>query len=297
MPIKAYGAPLRIGRRGSIVADPLRNGASPFLRWAGSKRWLVPLLKEIAPEGFGSYYEPFIGSGAVFFALARGHESHLSDTLLPLVNCYQQVQLNPGAVAQIAQSWDTDRETFYTIRGKAYDDPIHAAAQFIYLNKLCFNGLYRVNQRGIFNVPYGRPKSTNIVSESQLISASQSLASATITDADFEEALSQCSRGDLVYLDPPYVAGHRSNGFADYNAKIFSWDDQRRLAEAFRELSSRGVQVILSNADHPTVRDLYDGFFTKSIERYSSMSARSRHRGNSAEVLVLSRALSGYGAR
>ncbi|KZE94859.1 Modification methylase DpnIIA [Agromyces sp. NDB4Y10] len=272
------------------MAD-LQVSTVPFLRWAGSKRWLLAALTDLLPKGFGHYYEPFVGSGAVFFSIAEGQPATLSDTVEPLISCYRQVQLNPDAVYDRIQDWETDRESYYTIRSTTFADPVDSAAQFIYLNKLCFNGLYRVNQQGKFNVPYGRPKSGIVATRENLNAASRALHQARLQTGDFEQALENCAEGDLVYLDPPYVAGHRSNGFVDYNARIFRWEDQRRLASVVRKLNDRGVFVLLSNADHPSVRELYDGFVMQSAVRYSSMSARSSMRGPSAELLVLSDAL------
>jgi DNA adenine methylase len=269
------------------------DSVAPFLRWAGSKRWFVPILRKHIPQEFGSYYEPFLGSGSAFFAVAEGHASYLSDTIPGLVNCYVQVRDQPEEVAAIAQSWDTDSATYYEVRAAhAETNLTRNAARFIYLNKLCFNGLYRENGRGQFNVPYGRPKSTNVVSVSNLLGVSTRLRNqVTIDELDFEERLKTSESGDFVYLDPPYVAGHRTNGFADYNAKIFSWDDQRRLAAVFQELDRRGVYVIQTNADHATVRELYDGAFSQPISRYSSMAARSTLRGASSELLIVGDAL------
>lgn len=263
------------------------EAVQPFLRWAGSKRWLTDQVATLAPESFGDYHEPFLGSGAIYFSL-QPTKAFLSDALAPLIDCYREVKRSPTAVAAAASSWATDKETYYSIRRRVFDDPVTSAAKFIYLNKLCFNGLYRENQRGEFNVPYGRPNSSRVLFEKQLETTAIALQGATISHADFEESLDRTQAGDLVYLDPPYVAGHRTNGFVDYNAKIFSWEDQRRLALSFRRLSDLGVHVIMSNADHATVRELYRGFKMKSVARYSSMSAKSSLRGNSAELIIVS---------
>ncbi|MEV7135738.1 Dam family site-specific DNA-(adenine-N6)-methyltransferase [Arthrobacter sp. NPDC093128] len=276
-----------------MVEEPNSDIATPFLRWAGSKRWLLPSLREMIPSDFGTYYEPFLGSGAVFFQVADGHSANLSDAIAPLISCYETVRDEPETVATLASGWKTDADTYYSVRAADFsDDPIRAAARFIYLNKLCFNGLYRENQSGKFNVPYGRPKSPNVADASQLLAVANRLtAGVQLKVCDFEVALSTCGAGDLVYLDPPYVSGHRSNGFVDYNAKIFSWDDQRRLASVFRELDSRGVFVIQSNADHPSVRELYEGYEFRTASRYSSMAAKADKRGKSNELLILSGSL------
>jgi DNA adenine methylase len=272
------------------MTQTVQGGPSPFLRWAGSKRWLVRRVRSFLPVEFNDYYEPFLGSGAMFFDIGDGHAAYLSDTIAPLVSTYKAVRLQHERVHQIASSWATDSDTYYQIRAKRYVSEHYAAARFIYLNRLCFNGLYRENRAGHFNVPYGRPRSTNtITSLDQLAACAKRLESAETKVLDFEKATSRCKPGDLVYLDPPYVAGHRSNGFVDYNARIFDWRDQRRLADTVHDLDSRGVYVILTNADHESVRELYDGFTIVSVERYSSMSSRFTTRGHSAELIVLGR--------
>jgi DNA adenine methylase len=266
--------------------------AAPFLRWAGSKRWLVPRIREMFPDTFGRYFEPFLGSGAIFFACAGSRVSHLSDTISPLINCYQQVRDHPLAVAQVSQKWLVDAPTYYEVRSTQDEDPVRQAARFIYLNKTCFNGLYRENQNGEFNVPFGRPKSSNILDHENLMRASELLQSpgTIIKVCDFEDSLKDCSEGDVVYIDPPYVAGHRQNGFVDYNAKLFGWEDQRRLASVCRDLHKRGASVIVSNASHESVRRLFTnpGFQLLEVSRYSSMAARSGKRGNSTELLIFS---------
>jgi DNA adenine methylase len=248
------------------------------------------------PKEFGAYFEPFLGSGSAFFAIADDHEAYLSDTISPLVNCFIEVRDNPALVAEIAQGWGTDSASYYDVRAGVFDgDPTRAAAQFIYLNKLCFNGLYRVNQLGRFNVPFGRPKNSNVADALQLEAASVRLSKdVTITVGDFEDTLKSSKEGDFVYLDPPYVAGHRSESFADYNAKIFSWDDQKRLADLFRQLDARGVFVVQSNADHAAVRALYPKFEHRSVSRYSSMSGSAASRGVSSELVVVGNTLRKY---
>lgn len=274
---------------------------APFLRWAGSKRWLAARIQAILPDTYGRYYEPFLGSAAIYLACATGHSATLSDTIDPLINCYLQVRDHPEEVGRLAATWSVDSESFYEVRSAEYGDPVRRAAQFIYLNKTCFNGLYRENQRGGFNVPFGRPKTSNVVDEANLVEVSARLRTpgTVIAAQDFEQSLSDCCEGDFVYLDPPYVAGHRQNGFVDYNAKLFSWEDQRRLAQVCVSLSQRGVHVVMSNADHSSVRGLFDDqhFEVLEVSRYSSMAARSGRRGVSDELLIVTRELAGRAVR
>lgn len=265
----------------------------PFLRWAGSKRWLLPHLRQLAPSKFNAYYEPFLGSASAYFDLAADHEAHLSDTIYPLISCYETVRDFPEHVFGHICEWQTDPDTYYSVRALDFrNDLLRSAAQFIYLNKLCFNGLYRQNQAGKFNVPYGRPRNSNVIGLDHLVAVSERLTEdAQLKVCDFEVALTNCAEGDFVYLDPPYASQSRSAAFVDYNSKIFSWDDQIRLARVFRELDDRGVSVMMSNADHPSIRDLFSGFDIRRVSRYSSMAASSAKRGRSTELLVVSRAM------
>ncbi|MDI6909819.1 Dam family site-specific DNA-(adenine-N6)-methyltransferase [Nocardioides sp.] len=262
----------------------------PFLRWAGSKRWLAARIKSILPAEFGDYYEPFLGSGSVFFALGLdGNRCVLSDSLSPLINCFEQVRDQPSAVHEAVANWGCDRESYYAIRGLKPTDDATRAAQFIYLNRLCFNGLYRVNRDGGFNVPYGRPRFERIFSKpNELHAPSKRLNGTRIHRTDFVSATERATQGDLVYLDPPYVAGHRNNGFVDYNARVFRWEDQRRLSELCDSLTARGVMVIVSNADHPSIRELYGSHYRiESLNRFSSMSGNAGARGVSQELLIV----------
>lgn len=270
-----------------VVTAP--NRARPFLKWAGSKRWLVERILDLVPPEFGDYHEPFVGSASVFFALhAPGRHHYLSDSIEPLVNCYQQVALAPDDVIATADSWHGDRDTYYVVRALKDLDDIGRAARFIYLNRLCFNGLYRENSSGQFNVPYGRPNSTRIIHDEQLMRrvADVLRTDVTITTQDFASSLERIKVGDFVYLDPPYIAGHKTNGFVDYNAKVFRWEDQHRLRDFVGAISSRGAYFILSNANHPSIRDLYSDYGHQTVARFSSMSARAGTRGSSDELLV-----------
>lgn len=274
-----------------LAVDDAAVALAPFLRWAGSKRWLVPTLAGLIPPKFNNYYEPFLGSATVFFNFAYGHQSYLSDIIKPLIDTYVAVRDHPSDVAALAESWGTDSESYYSVRGRvAPSGSVEAAARFLYLNKLCFNGLYRENGSGRFNVPYGRPRATNrVVNLGDLKECSTRLRDRVhLQSCDFEKALLRCEERDLVYLDPPYVAGHRSNGFVDYNAKIFNWEDQERLADVFHSLDEKGVYVIQTNADHPTLRELYKGYSCLSVSRHSSMSGKSGGRGISQELVILS---------
>ena len=240
------------------------------------------------PPTIDRYFEPFLGAGSVYFNVPCHVEAKISDVISPLIECFRMVRDDPVAVHQAIGKWSVDREAYYRVRSMTSDDAATSAAQFIYLNKTAYNGLYRVNQSGSFNVPFGRPKTSNIVGLDDLLEASRILGERTSIDLrDFRDALSECAAGDFVYLDPPYVAGHRLNGFVDYNSKLFTWRDQEDLAKEFARLDSLGAYVVLSNADHESIRRLYDGFEIRSVSRKSTMAARGAARCESTEILVV----------
>lgn len=268
----------------------LGPSARPFLRWAGSKRWLTPLLRQVELPPSGTYYEPFLGSGAVYFALAVGHRSHLSDVLSPLINCYTQVRDDAELVGKIASQWDTTRDAYYEVRAEDFsDDPVRSAARFLYLNRLCFNALYRENRNGKFNVPYGRPRETNeVVDLPTLRAAGESLtrAETTLAAEDFEAALDRCTEGDFAFVDPPYALSKTRQSFSEYHSSLFSWEDQIRLSACVRRAANRGAKIIVTNVSDPAVRELYRGLAIQTLSRHSSMSGSRGGRRNNLELLV-----------
>lgn len=262
--------------------------ATPFLRWAGAKRAMVPNLLRAVPAEYNRYVEPFLGSGALFFAL-EPKRAVLNDSLAPLVETYLAVRDDPAAVHAHVSEWRVDKESYYEVRSQSPKDRAARAARFIYLNKTCWNGLYRVNLRGEFNVPFGRPKSSNIVSQQTLEACSAALKRCeSVGTGDFEQVLADCTPGDLVFLDPPYVTGHNNNGFIEYNEKLFTWNDQCRLAREVRRLRNLGAHVIVTNADHDAIRELYDGFELTSLTRHSTLAGDSSHRRKVSELVITS---------
>ncbi len=259
-----------------------------FLKWAGGKRWLTPLIKDRLPE-YKTYYEPFVGSGCLFFAL-EPPKSVLSDTNPDLINCYKQVKRHCDTVIKILKRLQVDKDTYYKIRDHSYSkaDYIKRAAYFIYLNKTCWNGLYRVNNKGNFNVPSGNlTKDKLVYQEEHLRQASRLLKNSKIVCADFEDVVKDAQKEDLVYFDPPYVTSHLKNGFIKYNSKLFSQIDELRLSKYAASLSNRGAYVIVSNAAHPMIKELYDGqFYKNEISRFSGIAADPARRESFLELLV-----------
>jgi DNA adenine methylase len=271
------------------AADSLSHTPRSFLRWAGSKRGLLKHVIDALPESYDTYYEPFLGSGALFFLL-RPTRAVLGDSCAELIDAYHAVRDNPNAVLRYLADWRPDPDLYYEIRDNRSIGRLKRAAEFLYLNRTCWNGLYRVNSAGEFNVPYGMPKTDFIVDAENLRSCSKLLAKRriSIACADFEETLQRAGKGDLVFLDPPYVTGHNNNGFIDYNETLFSWSDQERLAAVAHRLARRGAHVIVTNAKHDDVVALYGGFMTRDFERPSTLASNVTFRRSVREVVLWS---------
>lgn len=275
-----------------LVNVEIKGGSSairipPLIKWPGGKSGIFNSIIPHLPVAPKVYFEPFLGGGAVFFAL-RPKRSWLSDTNEELINLYRQVRDAPDDLIEILRTFENSEEAYYEVRSKTFRSPLKRAARLMYLTTLSFNGIHRVNLQGQFNVPYGYKTHLNPCDENRIRAASLALASARIDVADFEAATRSASAGDLVYFDPPYTVAHAHNGFVKYNERIFSWADQVRLATHARALIGRGCDVVISNADHPSVRGLYEGFSAKTIERFSRIAASSVHRKAITEMLFYS---------
>lgn len=260
----------------------------PFLKWAGGKQWLAQALAKELGNLRGSYYEPFVGGGSVFFALAPT-SAVLSDVNDELMRTYRIVQELPKQLIARLRRFRFTSDDYYRIRASRPRTPIGEAARFIYLNRTCWNGLFRVNRNGEFNVPPGKFKyDPDFVGASRILSAHRALREAFLRTGDFEVIAENAVKGDLVYLDPPYSVMHSSNGFLRYNEGIFSWEDQKRLAGFARRLSKRGVRVVVSNAAHSSIKELYRGFDCRLIHRRSLLAADCAKRQPVTECLFLS---------
>jgi DNA adenine methylase len=239
-----------------------------------------------APQEFGTYYEPFLGSGALFFSLRPG-KAVLSDVIEPLIETYRTIRRTPAAVFKSTLQWEVSREAFYEVRKMSPLEmtEVDRAARFLYLNKTAWNGLYRVNRAGQFNVPFGMPKSSRIVTQQQLEDAACHLAFADLTVADYLSIIRGAQPNDFVFVDPPYASAETSRSFTHYNSTLFSWQDQVTLAGVCRELADRGVHIVVTNADKSEIRDLYDDFYVGSIARQSTLAGSSKHRRRTTELV------------
>ena len=278
--------PRRLLRRSNEEYLTGRSGVDPFLKWAGGKRWALSELLSHVPKQFNRYVEPFLGGASLFFGL-RPTQAILSDMNSDLINAYVQVRDFPVEL----QRWlvwleqHHSSEFYYQVRERSKGGPFWRALRFIYLNRTCWNGLYRVNLRGQFNVPIGTK--TAVGFEEGLSEQSTALQDAKLVVADFEVVLAQAAQNDFVYIDPPYTVRHNNNGFVKYNERIFGWKDQERLRSAIDDAKRRGANVLVSNAAHPSIRDLYKGLGEViDLQRNSVLAASSLHRRPENEVLI-----------
>lgn len=281
---------LTVDEEGALAraAHPYSAFPRPFLRWPGSKRHLLPHLASVLPQKFRAYHEPFLGSAALFFLL-QPKNAFLADTIPDLITSYRAVRDHPSQVLQRLSRIPLSSAAYYRIRRSTSNESVRIATRFIYLNKTCWNGVYRVNSSGIFNVPYGSPQTKPLVDPKNLHACSRLLRSrgVKLRVADFASVLDRAESGDLVYLDPPYVAAHSNNGFRDYNETLFSWADQERLAQTAATLLARRVHVIVTNADHPSIRSLYPDFRGHAIRRSSTLAADPSRRGPTTELILI----------
>lgn len=262
----------------------------PFLKWAGGKRWLIKKIIYFLPEKVNYYFEPFFGGGALFFSIGpRDNMSFIADKNSELINCYNQVIKNPEDIIAKLSRLKYDKSTYYTLRDSPTSSNIEKAVNFIYLNKTGWNGLYRVNSEGKNNVPFGKfPQIPNVCPSKEIRKASKLMKEIKISKSDFEKTVGNASKNDFVYFDPPYTVKHNNNSFKYYNEKVFSWDDQIRLSEIAKKLSDEGVNVLISNANHEDIRNLYRGFNIFTLSRSSVISGFMNSRGKIQEILISS---------
>jgi DNA adenine methylase len=260
----------------------------PFLRWAGGKRWLSETIRGLLPPKYGSYVEPFLGSGAVYFAVQPAR-AVLSDINRELISAYLAVRDDWASVARRLRHHQRRHSNayYYAVRAASPTDPRSAAARFIYLNRTSFNGLYRVNRAGQFNVPVGT-RSSVILPTDDFEQVAGALQNACLRTSDFEAVIDGSKEGDVVYADPPYTVAHSNNGFVRYNDRLFAWSDQERLAAALTRARERGVTIIATNASHPSISELYKGFQLRLLSRSSLMAADNSCRGSTEELLITS---------
>jgi DNA adenine methylase len=261
----------------------------PFLKWAGGKSQLIQQYIPHFPQAFQTYYEPFLGGGAIFFHLLP-RRAMLTDINPALVNVYECVRDRVEELITALQEHERSHclEHYYQTRSTHTGSDLERAARLIYLNKTCFNGLYRENARGEFNVPMGKYKNPAVCQSELLRSVSHRLQNVAIGVQPFDEVLDHATPHDFVYFDPPYHPISSTSNFTSYSRHSFDASDQERLRDVFVELANRGVKVMLSNSDCPFVRELYQDFKIYTISASRAINSNAQKRGKITEVLVTS---------
>ena len=276
----------------SSSSRPFIAEAAPFLKWAGGKSRLLSQYQSFLPSrgAIRRYFEPFIGSAALYFHL-QPVAAVLSDCNWKLVETYRVVRDHPEELIAALQPHKNEKAYYYKVRAQDPNDlsPIQRAARLIYMNKTCYNGLYRENQKGEFNVPFGRYRRPKICDRARLYAASQALQGVDLCDVDFAVAVKDAGPGDFVYFDPPYVPLNATSSFTSYSRYGFDDEDHRRLAQAVRDLTARGCQVMLSNSSAPLVYDLYQGcgYHIEEVQARRNINSKGHKRGPVTELLIM----------
>lgn len=266
---------------------------APFLKWVGGKRQLMPAIKELIPKNYTNYYEPFIGGGAVLFDL-QPKNAVINDFNEELINVYQTIKENPEELISDLKTHKNESDYFYNLRALDREDNfenlsnIKKASRVIYLNKTCYNGLYRVNNSGEFNSPFGRYKNPNIVNETTIRAVSKYLNTnkITILNGDFEEALKGIKKGSFVYFDPPYHPVSASSNFTGYVQGGFDMYEQVRLRDLCNKLNEKGINFLLSNSATQFIEDLYKDYKISYAKANRSINSNAKKRGEIDEVLI-----------
>jgi DNA adenine methylase len=279
------------------VARIIAEKPKPFVKWVGGKRQLLAQFRRLnlyPPERFdiktGRYFEPFVGGGAVFFDLLP-KEGYLSDLNKELVATYNVIKNDVDGLIKSLKKHKTDKEYFLDIRSQYPQSlsDLNVASRFIFLNRTCFNGMYRVNSKGGFNVPYGKYSNPLICDEDNLKKVSKALKHIEIKHQDYKEVLKKARKGDFVYFDPPYYPVSKTASFTSYTAESFLDKEQIELRDTFLELSKRGCFVMLSNSDTPFINKIYSGFKgirISKVEAGRAINSNGSGRGKITEVLV-----------
>ena len=278
--------------------DQILVTPKPFVKWAGGKRQLIPILNQNLPESFGTYYEPFLGGGALLFHILtdkNGQKCSISDLNSDLVLAYTTIRDRIDSLIASLKNHEKNYQKnsesyYYSIRESNPRSEIENTSRLIFLNRTCFNGLYRVNSKGKFNVPLGKYSNPNIVNEENLRAVSHILQSSRISIKcrDFEAVLRDAKKGDLIYFDPPYQPVSATANFTSYTNKDFTYDDLTRLAELCLKLDSRGCNVLLSNSDSKEVAEVFakNTWKITRIEANRSINSNSKKRTGHFELLI-----------
>jgi DNA adenine methylase len=267
-----------------------KENIKPFLRWAGGKSWFRKHIENYIPNEFDNYYEPFLGGGSIFFYLkTKGlikNKAYLSDSNKDLINTYRVIKNDLPKLQNILTTHIDNKEEYYKMRELNFDNPIKRAAQFLYLNKTSFNGIYRVNRNGKYNVPYGK-RSLNILYDFKHLKVISEIFDKTyFSTQDFKIRCKQAKRNDFVFIDPPYTVAHENNGFVQYNQSIFSWKNQVQLAKITSELENKEVKFVVTNAYHSSIKKIYTTGQQKPLSRSSTIGGKGAKRSSYKELII-----------
>ncbi len=259
----------------------------PFLKWAGGKSRLLPELRRCTPRNFSRYFEPFLGGGAMFFDLVP-RSALLGDANPELIRCFKVVAERPEELIQHLEKLVVTEEEFYTMRAMPPEnlDDVSRAGRFIYLNKTCYNGLYRVNKRGLFNTPYGRQDGIPLFQAQNIRAASRALQGAQLICCDYKILLEKARKSDFVYVDPPYMPIGKYSDFKRYTSDFFHDADHLALADALRSLHERGCFFLLSNSFQARVAEMYKDFFQITVQAPRFVNCKGKGRGKINELLI-----------
>lgn len=284
-----------------IVRNSGLNYAKPFIKWVGGKSKLVPELIKIFPKKFNNYYEPFVGGGALFYEVKQNNNisfCNINDINKKLITTYLQIQNNPNSLISFLKSIEIEykklplieqEKYFYSIRKKYNEedlDSIAIAGYLIFLNKTCFNGMYRENSKGQYNIPFGDQKNPNICDEKNIMAVFDCLKNTKITNLSFEEAVKKCQKGDFIYFDPPYHPVNFTSKFTSYHKNCFGPREQEKLRDVFANLDQKGCFVMLSNSYTPFIEDLYCKFNINYLYASRSINSKGDKRGKIKEIVV-----------
>lgn len=267
------------------MAKVIKN--KPVLRWAGGKTWLIKYLDQIIGDAnYNNYFELFLGGASIFLSLEPEHQSFLSDSNEALISTYKVIKENPKDLIETLSTYENTEAFYYDIRKMKFESEIENAAKFIYLNQTSFNGIYRVNLKGEYNVPYGF-RDKDFLEIDTISDLSKALQNSNLSSGDFEDFLPFINERDLVFLDPPYTVSHNNNGFIKYNQKIFSLDDQYRLKRFIDKVKKRGAYYILTNAAHEVIVEIFhdDQDRMYELSRASLVGGANAARGSVKEYI------------
>ncbi|AFZ15533.1 DNA adenine methylase (plasmid) [Crinalium epipsammum PCC 9333] len=280
------------------IMNAVNKQLKPFLKWAGGKRQLIPaLVSSYLPKkydiNYNSYYEPFVGGGALLFSL-QPKKAVINDINTELINCYKVIRDSVDELIDDLKRHENEKNYFYAIRewdrNKDYKHKnlVQRASRIVFLNKTCYNGLFRVNSQGQFNVPFGRYKNPNILDIETLKAVNRYLNQnqIEILNVDFQEAVKDAKEGDFLYFDPPYDPISDSADFTSYDSSGFGKEEQIRLKKTFDDLSSRGCNVLLSNAYTNFILELYSNYNQTKISAIRAINSNSSKRGKVDEILI-----------